>query len=990
MISMPANVGAGLQEGTVRARLSQGAPAGGLTVRITSDDPALAFVSPNANTAGQAFIDVFLPPAAIDALFFVQGLENVTGSATITASATGFSDGSGVVNIVQPGIRLSGLVTTLDLLDPDDAFTAQIGIPNGSNSNLSLLQEARTGGGGLTVTFANSAAAVGELQTAGPTGQSVAVQILENANATPSSVASGGVEFHPLGLGATVVDASIPGFVATTAAAGNVNVTAPTISLSVNGFDIGAGLQDGNFNASLSASQHGGVTMRIESADPTIALVSPNGSTAGSPFIEVPLANGQTSVNFFLQGIAAGTTQITASAPSFSPESDPVDIVQPGLRLSGLISTLDTLDPDDVFTVQIGRPNSPTNSTLNRLQAVRIGGPALTVTASNGTAAVGELVTSVLTGQLVTAQIQPGQSTTPGSVVSGGFAFSPLGAGVTTVNATIPGFISTTLASGNTTVTAPSISLNVNSFDIGAGLQDGNFNASLSASQHGGVTMRIESADPAIALVSPNSSTAGSAFIEVPLANGQTSVNFFLQGVAIGTTQITASAPGFSPESDPVDIVQPALRLSGLISTFDTLDPDDVFTVQIGRANSPTNSTLNRLQAVRIGGPALTVTANNSNAAVGELVTTALTAQSVTAQIQPGQSATPSSVVSGGFSLSPLSAGVTTVNATIPGFIATTAASGNTTVTSPTISLSVNGFDIGAGLQDGNFSASLSASQHGGVIMRIESADPTIALVSPNSSTAGSTFIEVPLANGQTSVTFFLQGVATGTTQITASAPGFVSESDPVDVVQPALRLSGLIGSLDTLDPDDVFTVQIGRANSPTNSTLNRLQAVRIGGAPLTVTINNGTAAVGELVTTALTGQVVTAQILPGQNSIPGSVAAGGVAFSPLGAGFSLVNADIPGFLQTTAAFGTVNVTAPAISMNVANTVIGAGLQRGAFQATLGASGHGGVTVRIESADPTEVRIAPNATTPRGQILSMSLYPMAAPALVSLSRRCLV
>ena len=120
---------------------------------------------------------------------------------------------------------------------------------------------------------------------------------------SPFNVSGGGVAFDPLGAGTTGVSATIPGFISTSAALQNVTVITPPISLFSFPTTVGAGLQVGFLSAQLGGSQHGGVTVRIESDNPSLALVSPNNTTAGTPFINAFVSNGSTSVSFFVQGV---------------------------------------------------------------------------------------------------------------------------------------------------------------------------------------------------------------------------------------------------------------------------------------------------------------------------------------------------------------------------------------------------------------------------------------------------------------------------------------------------------------------------------------------------------------------------------------------------------------------------------------------------------------------------------------------------------------
>ncbi|HUP51398.1 MAG TPA: hypothetical protein VM198_02895, partial [Longimicrobiales bacterium] len=213
---------------------------------------------------------------------------------------------------------------------------------------------------------------------------------------------------------------------------------------------------------------------------------------------------------------------------------------------------------------------------------------------------------------------------------------------------------------------------------------------------------------------------------------------------------------------------------------------------------------------------------------------------------------------------------------------------------------------VASGLQT-TAGVQLGASNHGGVTVRITSLDTSTLLVSPNATTAGTEFIDVPVANGSTGISYYVQGVegATGTPAVTVSAPGFVDGQNTISVVPPAISLGGtLSATTTTLSSDDPFVAYIGYQYS--NSVWS--QNIRAGGTPVTVTFTSTAPTVGTLVTTAQTGGTVTATIGVGQAYTPTSVAAGGVAFDPLTAGQTTVSASATGFIATPAASVTVTV----------------------------------------------------------------------------------
>src|SRR5207237_498875 len=133
----------------------------------------------------------------------------------------------------------------------------------------------------------------------------------------------------------------------------------------------------------------------------------------------------------------------------------------------------------------------------------------------------------------------------------------------------------------------------------------------LGATQHGGVTMHIESSSPAVALVSPNATTAGTGSIDVAVPNGSTDVSFVVQGIenasVPATVTITASASGFTSGTNTATVVQPALQIISLSTSLASTAADDPFQIQIGVANAA-QTAVAFTQPLRTGGTPLTVT----------------------------------------------------------------------------------------------------------------------------------------------------------------------------------------------------------------------------------------------------------------------------------------------------------------------------------------------------------------------------------------------
>jgi len=410
-------------------------------VTIESNNPNV-LVSKDVNTVGaQSFVvNLVLNQNAIN--FIVHALEGTVGPATIKVSEPRFTDGTGVVNVVQPAIALNGLnnTTTIGTLAVNANFTVVLGIPSGNGVSL---RNIRAGAATVNVTVTSSIPAVGDLVFGGTTAATVTVPI------TAGSSQSGNIQFHPKTAGQTNVSIAATGFLTAPAGTATVTVTTPGISITDLPVTVGAGLQSSNQRAFLGAGNHGGATVKIESSNPAKALVSPNATTAGTTSILVTLLNNQTQVDFIVQGVegADGNVVITASAPRFSDGQGTASVVPAAVRFNGLNATATAGGADDPFNIQIGIPNSD-GSNLQTVQSVRTrpGSPPLNVTITSANTAAGVLVFGATTGGTVTVPIAAAQNQ------SANVLFRPVAAGSTLVTAAAPGVITTNAGRVNVSV----------------------------------------------------------------------------------------------------------------------------------------------------------------------------------------------------------------------------------------------------------------------------------------------------------------------------------------------------------------------------------------------------------------------------------------------------------------------------------------------------------------------------------------------------------
>jgi hypothetical protein len=940
-------VGGGLQIGAFTATLSA-AQFSVVTVRLTSGDPTRVLLSPDATTPGAAEININVPQGQTAVSFHLQGADWTASSTpddvTITFSALGFNGDTTSVNYVQPALALFDLPLAPTAASLNTDFTVRVGIPAPGNATLAGEQARRAGASPLPVTVRNSQEAVAEIDpNGGGTGaQEQTAGIAAGKSSTPNNLA-GGLEFDPKAAGTTVVTATIPNFINTTASAKTVTVAAsPALNMPATLPPIAAGLQEGSFSGTLAVTQPNDVIVHLESKDPSRVLLATSATAAGQAALDITVPSGQTAFSFHVQGTdwipgssSANSVTITASAEAFGfiEDSSTIGYVQAAVSFSNLPTTTTSLSASSVFQARIGVPRADNldiqvpQDRRPATDAERTAGivPNLTVTVTSSNASVGKIEKILdAQGNISVAATQEtfiavGAQATPFQTV-GGLRFDPIDEGPTVVTATIPGFITTIGGAKSVTVTAiAGITFPGNFGQLGGGLQIGQFGGTLGASQHGGVTVRVTSGDPTRVLLAPNTTTPGTAEITFDLANGQTNFNYVLQATdwisgtsSAGPVTITAQATGFNTASGTVNYVQPALELN-LPATTTDLSSNTDFVVRIG---VPGTTTVAAVQSRRAGAPPLIVTVTNSNETVAELDDDGGVngLQEKTRSILAGQQLTPSGA--GGLEFDPLSTGTTVVTATIPGFITTAAGARTVTVGTPAISIPANLGSIGGGLQVGAFGGTLGASQHGGVTVHLASSDPSRVLLAPNATTPGLAAIDIEVAHGQIGFNFFVQGTdwipGTSSAQpvaLTMTAPGFTSDSTSINYLEPAVDLSSVPTTIGATAANVDFVVRVG-VPAAFNTSVATPQARRAGAAPLTVTVSSSDGNVAEIDQNGgLNGAPSqTATIAVGQSATPFN-AAGGLEFDPKAMGTTIVTATIPGFITTAAGTKTVTIS---------------------------------------------------------------------------------
>ena len=196
------------------------------------------------------------------------------------------------------------------------------------------------------------------------------------------------------------------------------------------------------------------------------------------------------------------------------------------------------------------------------------------------------------------------------------------------------------------------------------------------------------------------------------------------------------------------------------------------------------------------------------------------------------------------------------------------------------------------------------------------------------------------MPNGSFSGSFYIQGVSPSASDVTITAtdvtttPLFGGDAETIQVVQPAISLTGITASrtkttLSTLSNDSFF-VSVGIPNAAQTGLL-RGQGVSAGAGPLTLSLSNSNAALGEILIGSDRAQNIDIDIPVNGTALPSTPFLAPLPSLPEGVFETTVSATASGFIDTFASQSqTITVNAPApisLSAGSLGTVVGAGLQ---------------------------------------------------------------
>lgn len=759
------------------------APAGGVTVTLTSSDPSRVILSKSAVTVGSESISFNVSAGGYTEIFYIQSLAD-SGNVEIMASASGYADASSQITLAPTGFWIgngpscpASCYDSFEVSSFDSNYTLNIGVRTPSST-----QRIRAGIT-IEVPIVSSNPSVGVF-----TQDSVAFSQDQYRLNT---------QFDPLAAGTTTLSViQPPGFSTQAAIQTEVtaNVVAPAVELTSN-MIVGENLQK-YLDYRLGGYPPGPVDVTAKVEDESVAIISADPEAAGAKQITLNDVDITNRPAIYVQGISQGTTEITVSVTGYTSATCTIEVYPSGFYFNKS-SSFDMFVSETEY-VSIGvAALSPGTLHFYERQDIR-GGLSVPVEVTSSNPEVGKINFSPIEF--------------PAGTSSGSFHFEALAAGSSTISMTPPDGFSIQSGGYPYQLTANVSALSVyidgsviinNKILIGRDLQTSEFYYRMDAYPPEAVEVTFRVDDSSIALISNIRNEVGGQSISVT-EQYPNNVKLYLQGLKEGNTTLTVSAPGYLSSTYPIEV---------LPSGFVFMQPYSNFTTNVFAENTrvtvlpgflyPETHEYYGWQEIRAG-LTVNVPVVSSDTRVGVITESPL---NFFAGLYPKEGRT---------YFDPVAGGSTIISVNQPdGF---TEPANNirrtATVEAPDIKMKSD-IRVGKNLQD-ILVINLESTPPVPVDVIVSVVDPNVAIISDVRTATGSSSVTFHNVSDTSALRVYVQGLTIGDTELRAQAIGFNDAVTEVAVDPSALYIAWPYNNFeaDAADPDyevNVFTAQLDR-----------------------------------------------------------------------------------------------------------------------------------------------------------------------------------
>ena len=764
------------------------APAGGVTIFLSSNNPSVATVTPSVFIAEGLQIPVANP--------VVHGVS--IGSTQIVATAVGLAPDANSVTVT--------LATTLSP-NPLNVVQGQV-----ANATLTLSSPAPVSG----LTFNTSADNTGVA--------TVPAQIQVDGGATTAQVPITGVA-----LGDTVLRASLPGIAETTTA---ISVKAAPV-ITVANATVGKDLQL-PMGGVLGTSATGNLLVTITSLDPSRVLLATTSSAIGAASIAVTVTAGSSVIpTFYVQALSSsGAVAIQTSAQGYATQMSTITLTPAGFLLSSASFTTNTLSANTTLTVVAQPLNASTMAPLGTPQGVRAGA-SVTVPITTSDASVGTII-----GTLNFFNAGDSSETV---------MFDPIGAGTATINLGTPSGFATPASGQQITATVNATpAINVANVSVGKDLQvlvGGTLGAPAPA---GNLQVTITSLDPGKVLLSTDATTAGQPTVTVAVGAGSGTIpNFYVQAlVGTGSATLQITAQDYATDTSTITLLPSGFVLTTSSFSTTTFSGNSILSVAAELLNPSTLAPLGQ-QEVRGGLAGIVVPISSATPTVGTIVTNDANHTPITQVVFDGGTGATRTAA-----FDPAASGTSTISVSTPTGFSTPSTGQQITATVTAPNITIGSVTVGRDLQT-TVSITLGAAPPSAVDVTVTSNNDTTAKITTIADKAqdGRTTVTLQNVTSISAGSIVVQGRAIGSTTLTVTASGYNTATATVTVNPAGFRLGTTNFSTTTFSGNTAVNINADVLNPATLAPLGIQQEVRGGLAGIVVPISSSTPTVGTIVT---------------------------------------------------------------------------------------------------------------------------------------------
>ena len=754
------------------------APAAALSVTLTSSNPSVLLLSTDPNVTGSASITVSTSTTTTP-VFYEQG--QALGNVNITLSATNFTTLVAPVAVNQPTLLLQSLISnnTLTSTAPSGEIDVALGEAASNGSFLGICAFGSSVGSNsplgcklnpgvsLTVDVTSSNAAVGTITSSPVTlsaGSQLAITRFQPVGAGTTNVALGTL---PAGL---YTSAAYPFYTFSPIA---VAVTQPTFTLPNTGAATRTGITT-LYAVSLSSTdtRTGGAPVTVTVGDGSIASLSTNASVLGGTSITIP--NTTLALpTIYLQGLSAGQTSLTFTSPGYKTTTTTLYVSAASIIFTDSYS-LSGYPTDLPQQIEVGLPCATGTCFLNPGVTNQF-----TLTSSNpAVAAFANPVTLPAGAAKVYATL---------NVLSGGT--TTLGIGSVPAPLVTPstayGTISRSGSFSNATLTVQPATTGVSLYVAGS--------VSVNTTPANPTTLTLTSSNPSVAVVSTNAAAVGSATAIFPNFKSG-ALPYYIQGLTLGTSTLTISGVGYTSGTATISVLPTGIVFSSNVplstTAFASASPLTLYLAVLDPTTGAARQFCSPGYCALNPGASVSATVTSSNLNTGTAVTSPIT-------FVAGSSATAST------SFLPNDIGSTVLTINQPaGFTASAAGLSNLAINVSGDTLTLNPVSVGVGIQS-KIGLALPTTPPKPISITVSLVDPALGRLSldPNVLGTGSslTFNNVTAASAYSTTGgppfLYVQGTASGYTQLTITAKGYNSARVTVAVNKVGMTVHPPVGS---------------------------------------------------------------------------------------------------------------------------------------------------------------------------------------------------